>query len=176
MGSVRKKARIAALTRATRETVAERLFSLFTGYHCSRQLVMHVYEAAGFSLQGIADAGGVTDWLEKDLHLLVACFLRVRFPIVVALNKVDVPEAKENIEHACTVLGEACMPISARAEWWLFEQQRRGNLTYVEGAGAESVAILPSASDKVKEQWESLRTRVLHPYGTTGVLDVLTKA
>lgn len=29
----------------------------------------------------------VLNWSEFDLHLLVACFLRVRFPIVIALNK-----------------------------------------------------------------------------------------
>jgi len=44
-----------------------------------------------FSMQDILT------WTELDLHLLVACFLRVRFPIVVALNKADTAEATEHI-------------------------------------------------------------------------------
>ena len=39
----------------------------------------------------------ILNWGEFDLHLLVACFLRVRFPIVVALNKADTSEATEHI-------------------------------------------------------------------------------
>ena len=39
----------------------------------------------------------ILNWGEFDLHLLVACFLRVRFPIVVALNKADTSEAAEHI-------------------------------------------------------------------------------
>ena len=39
----------------------------------------------------------ILTWTELDLHLLVACFLRVRFPIVVALNKADTAEATEHI-------------------------------------------------------------------------------
>ena len=44
-----------------------------------------------FSMQDILT------WTELDLHLLVACFLRVRFPIVVALNKADTAEATAHI-------------------------------------------------------------------------------
>merc|ERR1712176_1395500 len=81
--SVRKKAKMA--THATKDAVSDRLFGLFVGYHATMQLVMHIYEAAGFNLANIVDV--VNNFTEYDLHLLVACFLRVRFPIVVALNK-----------------------------------------------------------------------------------------
>ena len=43
----------------------------------------------------------VLKWSEFDLHLLVACFLRVRFPIVVALNKAM-------IAVDCTRMNETC--------------------------------------------------------------------
>ncbi|CAK9056824.1 Uncharacterized GTP-binding protein YGR210C [Durusdinium trenchii] len=79
--SVRKRAKFAPL----QPLAAERLFGLFTGYHCSQQLVAQVYESTGHRIATLPQ--DVLNWSEFDLHLLVACFLRVRFPIVIALNK-----------------------------------------------------------------------------------------
>ncbi|CAK0869021.1 unnamed protein product, partial [Prorocentrum cordatum] len=156
--SVRKKARMAT-THVAREALADRLFGLFTGYRASAQLATHVYEAAGFNLAGIA--AEVASWGEAQLHLMVACFLRVRFPIVVALNKIDAPTAAAHVAKAQAALGAACVPVSARSEWWLCEQRRKGHLAYTEGAGAESVVLGASAPADVAEQWEKMRGRVL---------------
>ncbi|CAE8705302.1 unnamed protein product, partial [Polarella glacialis] len=172
-GSVRKKAKMAN-AHGSREAVADRLFGLFTGYRASRQLAQAVFEAAGFSLQHSAEE--VVAWGEYELHLFVACFLRARFPIVVALNKADTPEAAGHVARVKSVLGDSCIPVSARSEWWLYEQQRKGHLSYVEGAGAESVTLSPEAPENVREQWEQLRKKVLEPYGSTGVMEVLSVA
>lgn len=172
--SVRRRARMATVT--TREMVLDRLFGLFTGYRASRQLVSHVYEAAGFSLQGVAEPGGVRDWREYDLHLLVACFLRARFPITVVMNKVDLAEAGGHFKRVQKELGQTCVAVSASAEWWLWDQQRQGHLTYKEGGGAENVSLSPDAPAAVKDRWEKVRTQVLEPYGSTGVLPALSAA
>jgi len=170
--TVRKKARM-AVSHTAKEAVADRLFGLFTGYHASRQLVTQVYEAAGFSLPQLAKT--MMDFTEYDLHLLVACFLRARFPIVVALNKVDVPEAVPRVEAARKVLGDNCVPVCARHEWWLYDNQRKGHLTYKDGAGVESVKISDSAPANVKEQWKTIQPTLKH-FGSTGVLEVLSRA
>jgi len=156
-----------------REALAERLFSLFTGYHASRQLVMQVYEVAGFNLAGMAES--VLAWSEYELHLMVACFLRARFPIVVALNKADMPEAKARVDIVKAELGSACMPVSARSEWWLWDQQRKGHLTFQAGGGAASVALAASAPAFVAEQWKGVRA-VLEQYGSTGAQEVVSAA
>lgn len=171
--SVRKKARIPSKHQA-KEAVLSRLFALFSGYKSTAAMTQKVFEAAGFSIQGIEDK--ILDWQEYDLHLLVACFLRARFPIIVALNKTDMPGAAGHVSRAQAVLGVACMPVSARSEWWLYEQQRLGHLTYVEGAGADSVVLSPSAPPAVVARWDEVRTRVFDVYGSTGVLDVISAA
>lgn len=172
--SVRRRARMGTV--AARDAVLDRLFGLFTGYRVSQQLVARVYEMAGFSMQNIAEEGGVRAWKEYDLHLLVACFLRARFPITVALNKVDLPEAKDHVAQTVAVLGDTCVPVCAASEWWLWDRQRQGHLTYVEGAGADSVTVLPSAPPGVAEHWQQLRERVFDKYGATGVLAALSSA
>merc|ERR1712232_1314804 len=95
---------------------------------------------------------------------------------MVALNKIDLPGAADNVKRVRDVLGSACMPVSARGEWWLYEQQRRGHLTYAEGGGSESVKLASNAPETVVEQWAKLRAKVFDSYGTTGVLDVISAA
>jgi ribosome-binding ATPase YchF (GTP1/OBG family) len=172
--SVRRRARMGNL--AAQTATQDRFFSLFTGYHASRQLITQVYEAAGFSLHGIAAPTGVLSWQESDLHLMVACFLRVRFPITIALNKIDLPESTVHVPRVCEALGKNCVPTSAGSEWWLWDHQRQGHLTYLEGAGADAVQLHADAPQAVISKWEEIRTKVLQPYGTTGILDALSSA
>ncbi|CAL1173944.1 unnamed protein product, partial [Cladocopium goreaui] len=159
--TVRRKAKLARQSVSLQTLAAERLFALFTGYHASQQLAAQVYE-------------DILNWGEFDLHLLVACFLRVRFPIVVALNKADTSEATEHIARVQAVLENAAVPVSARSELWLLQQQRKGHLSYLEGGN--SVTLAETAPVEVKEQVEMLKQRVLEPYGNTGVMEVLSRA
>ncbi|CAE7673770.1 unnamed protein product [Symbiodinium sp. KB8] len=168
--TVRRKAKLAKLNSSLRDLPAERLFALFTGYRASQQLAAQVYEATGHSLPRLAE--DVLKWSEFDLHLLVACFLRVRFPIVVALNKADTPEAAKHISRVQAALGD-CLPVSARSELWLWQQRRKGTLAYEDGGG--SVSVLGDFPE-VEEQVKLLRQKVLDEYGSTGVLKVLSQA
>jgi ribosome-binding ATPase YchF (GTP1/OBG family) len=59
-------------------------------------------------------------WNASKLHSLVAHFLRVRFPIVLALNKCDIDSSssfyqriREELPH------ESITRTSAAVEWWL---------------------------------------------------------
>eukprot|EP00435_Cladocopium_sp_Y103_P010845 s3835_g2.t2 len=170
--TVRRKAKLARQSVSLQTLAAERLFALFTGYHASQQLAAQVYEATGHRLATLPQ--DILNWGEFDLHLLVACFLRVRFPIVVALNKADTSEATEHIARVQAVLENAAVPVSARSELWLLQQQRKGHLNYLEGGS--SVKLTENAPAEVKDQVEMLRQRVLEPYGNTGVMEVLSRA
>jgi len=167
--TIRRKARMAT-TAPLRELLADRLFGLFTGYRATRPFVTQVFEKAGFKLND------VFNWTEYHAHLFVACFLRARFPIMVALNKADVPGAGPRIERAKKVLGPSCVAVSARSEWWLWDQQRKGHLTYLEGGGADTVKLAEAAPAAVKEQWEKMQAAVFKNYSCTGVQDILSAA
>mmetsp|Transcript_29801 Transcript_29801/g.68640 ORF Transcript_29801/g.68640 Transcript_29801/m.68640 type:complete len:843 (+) Transcript_29801:36-2564(+) len=171
--TVRRKARLPSATLA-KEAVIERLFNLFTGYRATHQMAIAVYEAAGFSLQNIAET--ILSWSEYELHLLVACFLRMRFPILIAMNKVDMPGAAENVQRVKAALGDKCVPVCAASEWWLWEQKRKGFVEYLEGGGAEGVRISDSAPAAVLDRWRRIRSEVLDKWGATGVMQALSAA
>jgi hypothetical protein len=60
------------------------------------------------------------EWDEADLHRLVSAFLGVRFPISLALNKMDVPSSKVHIETILAALPlhgtRVGTPLSAKQE------------------------------------------------------------
>ena len=68
------------------------------------------------------------------LHTLVAHFLRVRFPILLALNKVDVNSASPNIVKFKAQSSEPAVPVSARCEWALCQLRRQGLVSYSHGS------------------------------------------
>ena len=98
----------------------ERLQDLFVGYHCVRATV----DVALGRMPNVPDQSrvGITReralaWTERELHLLVAHFLRVRFPILLALNKSDVVGADVGIAAVrARWPGEPSVPTSARMD------------------------------------------------------------
>ena len=69
----------------------ERFRELFTGYHCARTAADEAMSRAGVLDPKALTRETVHGWTEADLHLIVAHFLRVRFPVLLALNKTDLP-------------------------------------------------------------------------------------
>jgi ribosome-binding ATPase YchF (GTP1/OBG family) len=40
-------------------------------------------------------------WTKEDISTFVRIFLQERFPTVIALNKIDLPDADKNIDKIC---------------------------------------------------------------------------
>lgn len=103
-------------SRKSRDKTSMRILQLFTGYHTTSNCVEEAAARAGLSLdQGLA-------WKAADVHNLVAHFLKVRFPIALALNKVDLLD-KDSIDQIvgqnqalARAMGEVATPCSAYAE------------------------------------------------------------
>ena len=108
----------------------EKLQDLFVGYHCVRATA----DVALERMPDIPDPRAITRerilaWTEHELHLLVAHFLRVRFPILLALNKADLTGASARIEAVKVRWGgEPAVSVSATASRWCFEAKSRGDL------------------------------------------------
>ena len=126
----------------------EKLAGMFSGYHADRALVRLALTRAGvdtatMSLNlGLGPGGAprivpLPEWGPRELHLVVAHFLRTRFPIVLALNKADSPAAVAagNVAHVHDVWPlEPAVPVSARGEL-LLQQLRKDSLArYAQGA------------------------------------------
>ena len=135
------------------------------GYHCSPRIVWRALSFCGIKTKkdligtgigrgvtaaGLEGGGKVREFSRADLHLLVAHFLCLRFPIVLGLNKCDVgggedgQGVKENLrkiqEKFPHIVG---VPMSARIHCILQELQREVCKNYDKNPNTTSPSLLP---------------------------------
>jgi hypothetical protein len=74
-----------------------RLLSLFTGYNATADVVQAAAGAAGLSLSHLVSLPATSRSLRASLHLLVALFIRIRFPTLIVFNKADSRGARKRL-------------------------------------------------------------------------------
>ena len=119
----------------------DRLPSMFSGYHADKHLVQYSLKSAGITTVGSSsinyeiDGVRLQNWEPHHLHRIVAHFLRVRFQMILALNKADSPHAAkfaQSVREAHP--SEPAVEISARGELLLHHLKRAGLCIYEDGA------------------------------------------
>lgn len=152
------------------------LCALLSGYRATRPMVAAAMARAGLDAGRLTDpVHGIPAWACGDVHNLVACFLRVRFPILLALNKADLPAASGFIDQMrCAMPHEPAEPCSARAEWWL--ARHAAQLTYAEGAPSARLAPAASGDADLAAQLSAIDALVFSRWGGTGVARALARA
>lgn len=114
-------------------------------------------------------AGGA----DSELHRLVAHFVAARWPITIALNKVDRAGAAAHVtrcreRHPLRPM----VPVSAASEVALLAARSTGACRYELGGGAVELTVGADAPDAVLAR--ALRT--LEAWGTTGCLEAISAA
>ena len=156
------------LGKAAQQTkAAARVYQLFTGYHAPRECVDEAARRAGLDLT-LAES-----FVLADVHLLVAHFLKVRFPIALALNKIDLfvdspgsagaragLEVVEACRCAVAARGEVAVPCSALAEGNLLSR-----ILHARGDGPPPPDAETALTDAVLGLW-----------GSSGVLEAISAA
>ncbi|GAX85197.1 hypothetical protein CEUSTIGMA_g12616.t1 [Chlamydomonas eustigma] len=138
---------------------------LFSGYRASRALVYKVLERVGLSFESLIVEGASLDhWDEARVHQLVATFLQMRFPILLALNKADMSGAAHHIERVrSTFPHEPAVAVSAATERWLCSQRRKSLVSYQDASDCCKAAegsvindlVAMEASDATSQQGAS---------------------
>ncbi len=116
------------------------------------------------------------DWSDDDLISFSREILRRGKPFVVAANKVDVPEAEDNVKRMREVLEEPVIPVSAEAELILRKAAKAGLISYEPGDPDFEVIDESKLNAAQLRALEAIRERVLRKYGSTGVQETLETA
>ena len=150
-----------------------RVVALFSGYKGPSWNVQLAAQRAGLDLDT------AVSWSELDIHRLVAHYLCIRFPICLALNKVDELEAPLSAVSASGDVvsvcqreawerGEVAVPVSARAECWALQK-----LSRMQNGLHQKLPAVDSA------QWNDEERRLekcMSDFGSTGVLEAISEA
>ncbi|CAM9527672.1 unnamed protein product [Chrysoparadoxa australica] len=158
-----------------------KLPGMFSGYRAAKALVLKAIALGGMNPMSEPQYAKA-HWTEEALHRVVAAFMRLRFPILLALNKIDREGSEAKIDHVRETMGgnaDAAVPISAGAEAWLQQGLKAGRLNYKLGEGSYqdmNKGELPAKGQKAWLAGQAMADEVLSRFGSTGILEAVSAA
>lgn len=136
-----------------------------------------------------ADLPVLPPLLDETIDRVVNAFTDEKFPTVIALNKIDHPDADKNIAKITKMHDPNTIVLcSALSEIFLRKMAKQGYIRYTEGSefvdtredliadGDPDGGGLKELDEKNRNRIENLKDMVLYRFGSTGVVQVLSKA
>lgn len=167
---------------AIKATAVETLQNQFSGYGSTSTVVARC-------LDRLALKQPLQDWTDETVERVVNAFTDEKFPTVIALNKIDHPDADKNIAKIAKMQDPKSIVLcSAVSEVFLRKLAKQGFIKYTEGSefvdtredlieqGDPDGGGLKPLDDKLSTRIENLKDMVLYRFGSTGVVQVLSRA
>ncbi|MFA5060786.1 MAG: redox-regulated ATPase YchF [Candidatus Pacearchaeota archaeon] len=115
-------------------------------------------------------------WEEEDLMNFTKTIRQMTKPMIIAANKVDKENAKENLQELKTKFPSALIiPCSADSELSLRQASKAGVIEYTQGDSSFKINE-ERVNEKQKEALKMIKKNVLDIYGSTGVQEILDKS
>ncbi|KAL2119561.1 hypothetical protein VTJ04DRAFT_6522 [Mycothermus thermophilus] len=167
---------------AVKATAVETLQNQFSGYGSTAAVVARTLDKLGLKEP-------LEEWDEETIDRVVNAFTDEKFPTVLALNKIDHPDADKNIAKIAKQQDPNKIVLcSAISEIFLRKMAKQGYIRYTEGSeyietredliadGDPTGGGLKELDEKNRNRIENLKDMVLYRFGSTGVVQVLSKA
>lgn len=167
---------------AIKATATETLQGQFSGYGSNSALVTRCLDRLGLREP-------LENWSDETIEKVVNAFVDEKFPTVFALNKIDHPDADKNISKIAKIQDpQRIVLCSAISEVFLRKLAKQGYVKYVEGSefadsredliemGDPEGGGLREMDEKLKKRVENLKDMVLYRFGSTGVVQCLSRA
>ena len=167
---------------ATKATAQDTLLAQLSGYGAT---ATHVARA----LAALGKPTPLATWGPDALQDFVSAFVDVKFPCVLALNKIDHPDADANVARIARLHPpESIVLTSSISEVFLRKLKKQGFVRYVEGSdvvetrddliadGDPEGGGLKEPDERLRTRIENLKDMVLFRFGSTGVGRALQRA
>jgi ribosome-binding ATPase YchF (GTP1/OBG family) len=169
------------LTKAESSAV-ETLQGQFSGYGATGALIARFLDKLNLKAP-------LETWDDATIEMVVNAFIDEKFPTVIALNKIDHPDADKNIAKIAKQQDpQSIVLCSAISEVFLRKLAKQGYVRYEEGSefvdtredliadGDPEGGGLKEMDEKLTQRVENLKDMVLYRFGSTGVVEVLSRA
>ncbi|RDL39209.1 p-loop containing nucleoside triphosphate hydrolase [Venustampulla echinocandica] len=167
---------------AVKATAVETLQGQFSGYGSTASVIARTLDKMGLKEP-------LEHWSNETVDKVVNAFTDEKFPTVIALNKIDHADADKNISKIAKMYdSQQIVLCSAISEVFLRKLAKQGFVRYTEGSefvdtredliadGDPDGGGLKEMDEKLKTRIENLKDMVLYRFGSTGVVQVLTRA
>ena len=158
-------------TQQTKQEVHKAVAKQLSGLRVTEEMV----EAAIKKLN--LNTESVIAWDDDDIFRLAQELRKQTKPMIIACNKIDIPEAEANFNRLKeTFRDHILVPCSAESELALREAAKHELIDYIPGENTFSFKDESKLNEKQKAALNFIKTTVLDKWGTTGVQDVLNTA
>jgi ribosome-binding ATPase YchF (GTP1/OBG family) len=115
----------------------------------------------------------ILDWKEEDTFKFATTLREVSKPILIVANKIDRKSGEALYLKLKKEYNEHIYPCSGLAEFWLRKYEQQGIIEYIPGNNDFKILKPEALSPEAKAGLESVRTKILQKFGSTGIQDVL---
>ncbi|CAL9733474.1 hypothetical protein MOSE0_B01706 [Monosporozyma servazzii] len=160
---------------ATKSSIVDTLQTQFGGYGSLPIMVQRALD----KLDGLPP---LEKWDDEWITTVVKSFMSEKFPTVLALNKIDHPDADKNVSKIMLRYPESPTVLtSAVTEIFLRKLKKQNYIHYDEGTEfvdtcEDDPDNLKPLDDKMLQRIETIRDLVLYRFGSTGVVQVLQQS
>lgn len=160
---------------ATKSSIAETLQAQFGGYGSQLSMIQK-------ALGRIPGLPPLERWNDEWITKVVKSFMMEKFPTVLALNKIDHPDADKNVSKIVLKYPNTkAVLTSAITELFLRKLNKQGFVKYEEGTEfvdtyEDDPEQLKPLDEKLLQRIDTIRDLVLYRFGSTGVVQILQAA
>lgn len=161
---------------ATKLSTVETLRQQLGGYYANRQIITK-------ALDLVPELPDLKDWDDEMLENVVRCFMEVKFPTILALNKMDHPDSDKNVSKIMLKYPNTKTVLTSSISEVLLKRLVNQNYIKYE-SGTEFIdtkqdlpdSDLKPLDEKLAARLEDIRDLVLYRFGSTGTLQLLEAA
>ena len=153
----------------TKQDIAKAIAKQFSGLKVNEDDVKEVLRKLKL------DVDKPINWSEEDLFNFAKGLRHLTKPMIIAANKCDKENSKENLEKLKQEFSELIIiPCSADSELSLRQASKAGLIEYIPGESHFKI-YEDKINEKQKQALESIQKNVLDVFGSTGVQEILDK-
>jgi len=161
--------KLARTTESGAQEIIELLENQFSGLTIKR---VHIIEALR---KTELNEDKPTTWSEDDLIRLLDELRKISKPMLIAANKIDIPQAEENIERL-KELNPLVVPCCAEAELALRRAAEKELIDYKPGDCNFKITKQYEMTEAQSKALRTVQEKVLLKFGTTGVQEAINTA
>jgi len=163
--------RITGRVRSEGAKLEELLLEKLSGLKISRGHILRAMRDTSLK------ADTVDKWTDEETRSFVRTLQKIAKPIIIAANKIDRPNAKDNLIRLQEEFPDyLVVPVSALAEKVLKDLEKKGVVKYIPGDDDFEILTPERLNENELAQLNKICDEILKKYGGSGVQNILNKA
>ncbi|MHA1881553.1 MAG: redox-regulated ATPase YchF [Candidatus Thorarchaeota archaeon] len=163
--------RISSRVRTEGAKLDELLLTKLSGLQITRGHILKAIRKSGLTA-GVADK-----WTDDEIREFVGILRSIAKPIIIAANKIDRPNAEENLKRLRETFPDyLVVPVSALAEKALKDLDNKGVIKYIPGDDDFEILRSDMLTENDIAQLDKLKGDILKKFGGSGVQNILNQA